>query len=153
MERRREAAGFGNAVSLRASTAVLLDLASSISLPARGALLDAGLHVVQRHSFTDVRKLLDQDLHSLVVLTIDEIEDEHLPQIAGLREMTDVPILIVSETEDLTMRAAAFDAGADEHISPSTGRTEVAARIRARIRRYAPAAVAATSHLRLIELN
>jgi two-component system KDP operon response regulator KdpE len=152
MQRRREAAGSSTATATRLSTAVLIELTSVVSLPVRGALEDTGLHVIPRHSFNDLERVLPYNAHTLVVLSVDEIEPGHVDRIAAIRACTDVPIIVVSETEDLGQRIAAFDAGADEHIAPSARRAEVAARIRARLRRYASSAPS-VPHLRLIEPN
>jgi len=150
MDRRREAASPARPAP-RSSTAILLDMASRVSLSARGALEDAGLRVVRRQSFDDVGRLLRHDVHSLVVVAVDEIKPTHLPGIAGVRQATDAPILIVSDTKELEMRAAAFDAGADEHVAPAAARIEVAARIRAKLRRQALAQMAPGSHLRIVK--
>jgi two-component system KDP operon response regulator KdpE len=59
--------------------------------------------------------------------------------IAGLRGWTDVPILVLSAREQSRQKVAALDAGADDYIVKPFGMDELLARLRAAIRRGAPA--------------
>jgi two-component system KDP operon response regulator KdpE len=59
--------------------------------------------------------------------------------ITGLRGWTDVPILVLSAREQSRQKVAALDAGADDYIVKPFGMDELLARLRAAIRRGAPA--------------
>jgi len=65
---------------------------------------------------------------------IDGIEVVH-----GLRGWTDVPILVLSAREDEAAKVAALDAGADDYVTKPFGMAELLARVRAALRRAAPA--------------
>jgi two-component system KDP operon response regulator KdpE len=64
--------------------------------------------------------------------------------IAGLRGWTDVPILVLSAREQSRQKVAALDAGADDYVVKPFGMDELLARLRAAIRRGAPAPVQPT---------
>jgi two-component system, OmpR family, KDP operon response regulator KdpE len=71
--------------------------------------------------------------------------------IVGLRGWTAVPIIILSARDAETDKIAALDAGADDYVTKPFGMGELLARVRAALRRAAPAtatdeAVVATPH-------
>ena len=137
MNRQRTAVPHQVVLPAHASTVLLLDQAHTTSLTARGAMEDAGLQVVPRRSFDQLRGLLQHGSHSMVVVAVDEIGTDQVDTVARVRALTEQPIFVVSETKNLEMRCKIFEAGADEHIAPSTGRAEITARIRAKLRRCA----------------
>jgi two-component system KDP operon response regulator KdpE len=59
---------------------------------------------------------------------------------AGLREWTDVPIVLVSALDDEEEKIAALDAGADDYVTKPFAIGELLARLRAVLRRAGPAA-------------
>jgi two-component system, OmpR family, KDP operon response regulator KdpE len=59
--------------------------------------------------------------------------------IRGLRGWTHVPIIILSARSDEAEKVAALDAGADDYIPKPFGMDELMARLRAALRRAAPA--------------
>jgi two-component system, OmpR family, KDP operon response regulator KdpE len=65
---------------------------------------------------------------------IDGIEVIH-----GLRGWTQVPILVLSVREAESDKVAALDAGADDYVTKPFGMDELLARLRAALRRTAPA--------------
>ena len=69
--------------------------------------------------------------------------------IRGLRGWTSVPIIVLSVRESETEKVAALDAGADDYVTKPFGMDELLARLRAGLRRAAPAeeeAVVETEH-------
>jgi len=69
--------------------------------------------------------------------------------IEGLRGWTDVPIIILSARHAEADKVAALDAGADDYVAKPFGMDELLARLRAALRRAAPAteeAVVVTPH-------
>ena len=63
--------------------------------------------------------------------------------IRGLRGWTTVPIIILSARGDERDKVAALDAGADDYVTKPFGMDELLARLRAALRRVAPAEAAA----------
>jgi two-component system KDP operon response regulator KdpE len=69
--------------------------------------------------------------------------------IRGLRGWTSVPIIVLSVREAEAAKVAALDAGADDYVTKPFGMDELLARLRAALRRAAPAdeeAVVETEH-------
>ena len=60
--------------------------------------------------------------------------------IRGLRGWSHVPIIILSARSDEAEKVAALDAGADDYVAKPFGMDELMARLRAALRRAAPAA-------------
>ncbi len=60
--------------------------------------------------------------------------------VEGLRGWTDVPIIVLSVRESEADKVAALDAGADDFVTKPFGMGELLARLRAAVRRSAPAA-------------
>jgi two-component system KDP operon response regulator KdpE len=75
----------------------------------------------------------------LVVLDLGLPDITGLDVIAGLRGWTDVPIVILSARETERDKIAALDAGADDYVTKPFGMGELLARLRAALRRVAPA--------------
>ena len=72
--------------------------------------------------------------------------------IRGLRGWTSVPIIVLSVREREADKVAALDAGADDYVTKPFGMDELLARLRAALRRAAPAeeeAVVETDHFRV----
>ncbi len=59
--------------------------------------------------------------------------------IRGLRGWTSVPIVVLSVREREADKVAALDAGADDYVTKPFGMDELLARLRAALRRAAPA--------------
>ena len=75
-----------------------------------------------------------------------------LDVIEGLRGWTDVPIVVLSVREREADKVAALDAGADDYVTKPFGMGELLARVRAALRRAAPAdedAIVETPHFRV----
>ena len=54
-----------------------------------------------------------------------------------IRQLSEVPILVLSVKEDETTKVKAFDLGADDYVSKPFGMAELTARVRAVLRRSA----------------
>ncbi len=59
--------------------------------------------------------------------------------IAGIRGWTAVPIIVLSARTDSADKVSALDAGADDYVTKPFGMDELLARLRAAVRRAAPA--------------
>ncbi len=107
--------------------------ALAANLRARGYAVDlagtgeAALTLAQRHRPDAV--ILDLGLPGM----------DGLEVIRGLRGWTDVPIVVLSVREREADKVAALDAGADDFVTKPFGMGELLARVRAALRRAAPA--------------
>ncbi len=112
--------------------------ALAANLRARGYAVDlagtgeAALTLAQRHRPDAV--ILDLGLPGI----------DGLEVIRGLRGWTDVPIVVLSVREREADKVAALDAGADDYVTKPFGMGELLARLRAALRRAAPADEEAT---------
>ena len=103
------------------------------NLRARGYAVDlagageAALTLAQRHRPDAV--ILDLGLPGI----------DGLEVIRGLRGWTDVPIVVLSVRDSEADKVAALDAGADDYVTKPFGMGELLARLRAALRRAAPA--------------
>ncbi|MGA9761155.1 MAG: response regulator [Gaiellaceae bacterium] len=75
----------------------------------------------------------------LVVLDLGLPGIDGLEVIAGLRGWSEVPIVVLSVREREADKVAALDAGADDYVTKPFGMDELLARLRAALRRGAPA--------------
>jgi DNA-binding response OmpR family regulator len=77
-----------------------------------------------------------------VQLMITDIGKEKKGRFAGLegirrlREITNIPMIILSDKQDEELKLRAFDAGADDYVATSCNPLEILARVKAHIRRY-----------------
>jgi len=79
----------------------------------------------------------------LVILDLGLPGIDGIEVIRGLRGWTHVPILVLSVREAERDKVAALDAGADDYVTKPFGMDELLARLRAALRRAAPADEAA----------
>ncbi len=59
-----------------------------------------------------------------------------LEGIRKIREITNIPLMILSDKQDEELKIRAFDAGADDYVATSCNPLEILARVKAHIRRY-----------------
>ena len=76
----------------------------------------------------------------LVLLDLGLPDLDGVEVIEGLRGWTQAPIIVLSGRADSTDKVEALDAGADDYVTKPFGMEELLARMRAAIRRAAPAA-------------
>jgi two-component system KDP operon response regulator KdpE len=73
----------------------------------------------------------------LVVLDVDLPDIDGIDVIARLRAWSNIPILVLSARQAGSCKVAALDAGADDYVTKPFGMDELAARVRAVLRRSA----------------
>ena len=73
------------------------------------------------------------------ILDLGQPGMDGLEVIRGLRGWTEVPIVVLSVREQEAQKVAALDAGADDYVTKPFGMGELLARVRAALRRAAPA--------------
>jgi two-component system, OmpR family, KDP operon response regulator KdpE len=76
----------------------------------------------------------------LVLLDLGLPDLDGVQVIEGLRGWTQAPIIVLSGRADSTDKVEALDAGADDYVTKPFGMEELLARMRAALRRAAPAA-------------
>jgi len=107
--------------------------ALSINLKARGYHVDVAL------TGTSALALASNRRPDVVVLDLGLPDLDGIEVLHGLRGWTRVPVLVLSAREDQTEKVAALDAGADDYVTKPFGMDELLARLRAAVRRGAPA--------------
>jgi DNA-binding response OmpR family regulator len=105
----------------------------AINLRARGYQVDLAATGEEA-----LRAVADQQ-PDVVVLDLGLPGIDGLQVIQGLRGWTRVPIIVLSVREREADKVAALDAGADDYVTKPFGFNELLARLRAAVRRAAPA--------------
>jgi two-component system, OmpR family, KDP operon response regulator KdpE len=82
-----------------------------------------------------------RDRPDAIVLDLGLPDMEGTDVIRGIRGWTNTPILVLSAREQETQKVAALDCGADDYVTKPFGMDELLARLRAAVRRAAPAPV------------
>ena len=85
-----------------------------------------------------LRRAADR-LPDLVVVDLGLPDLDGVEVVAGLRGWTTVPIIVLSVRDGEADKVAALDAGADDYVTKPFGMNELLARMRAAMRRTAPA--------------
>lgn len=98
-----------------------------------------GFKVLIADCFEQLKYLLKTDSVHLMITDIvkDKVNRVTGPEgIRKIRELTNIPMMILSDGQDERMKIQAFDAGADDYVVTSCNPLEILARIKAHIRRY-----------------
>jgi len=107
--------------------------ALAINLRARG------WEVVSAHNGRSALEVAAGKHPDVVVLDLGLPDLDGVEVIRGLRGWTRVPIIVLSARQDSDDKVEALDAGADDYMTKPFGMDELLARLRAAIRRVAPA--------------
>ena len=98
-----------------------------------------GFKVLVADCFEQLKSLLKT---AGVHLMITDIIKDKLNMMSGLdgirkiREITNIPMMILSDKQDEELKVRAFDAGADDYVVTNCNPLEILARVKAHIRRY-----------------
>jgi DNA-binding response OmpR family regulator len=103
------------------------------------ALRDEGLDVRVATTGGEAREHLRSDQLDAVLLDLGLPDEEGLALCAAVREHTDVPIIVVSARSGSSDVVKGLEAGADDYVSKPVVGSELAARVRALVRRTSPA--------------
>ena len=112
--------------------------ALTTNLKARGYEVDSAA------SGEEALELAARHHPDVVVLDLGLPGIDGIDVVRGLRGWTQVPILVLSAREAEAAKVAALDAGADDYVTKPFGMDELLARLRAALRRTAPADETAT---------
>ena len=102
-------------------------------------LKSEGFRVVMADCFEQLKSCLKlAGIHLLITDMVREKQDTFagVDWIRRIRELSNAPLMILSETQDESLKIMAFDAGADDYVAASCNPLEILARVKAHIRRY-----------------
>ena len=102
----------------------------------RDALSNAGYHAVGTGDPKQVTRLLDAEAPELVLLDLMLPGTDGIELMQEIREMYDIPVIFLSAYGQEELVARAFDMGAADYVVKPFSPTELAARIRAALRRH-----------------
>ena len=116
--------------------------------PAMRRLLKAtlaahGFAVVEAATMADGRRAATTAAPDLVILDLGLPDGDGLTLVRGLREWTQVPVIVVSARDREADKILALDAGADDYVTKPFGTGELLARMRVALRHAAAAPSAA----------
>lgn len=90
----------------------------------------------------DLDQLYDRLNHAKLHLMLVDVElddkgwDKGIEMIAGLRQRSSIPLIVVSAQSAETAKIMALEAGADDYVTADCNPLELLARIKSQIRRY-----------------
>jgi len=101
----------------------------------REYLTDEGFRVTTAGDATQMRSVLENDPADLVILDVRLPGESGLDIAMRLRQTTDIPIIMLSEKDDVVDRVAGLELGADDYVPKPFHLRELLARIRSLLRR------------------
>lgn len=103
-------------------------------------LESSGYRVITADKDHEMLGLIKSGQPSLVVLGCEMPESDGKSLCARIREISGIPVIVISESGDITDKIAAFEAGADDYLVRPFDMRELQARIKAVLRRAAASA-------------
>jgi DNA-binding response OmpR family regulator len=101
----------------------------------REYLEDEGFRVTTAEDGAQMRSTLEDDPANLVILDVRLPGESGLDLALHLRQTSEVPIIMLSEKDDIVDRVAGLEIGADDYVPKPFHLRELLARIRSLIRR------------------
>ena len=98
-----------------------------------------GFEVAEAATGEEALQVAAERKPDLVVLDLGLPGIDGIEVVHGLRGWTTVPIVVLSAREEEAAKVTALDAGADDYVTKPFGMDELLARVRAALRRAAPA--------------
>lgn len=115
-----------------------------------------GFKVLIAEGFEQLKTLLKTTgIHLMITDILKEAADRFagLEGIRKIRELTNVPLMILSERQDEILKIMAFDAGADDYVGTNCNPLEILARIKAHIRRYVQLVEICSRHSKIYRID
>ncbi len=109
-------------------------------------LEDEGYEVAEAGNGTDGLRIFHEEKPSLVLVDLKLPDMNGFDICRAIRQTSDVPIIIVTAQEDSFDVVAGLESGADDYVTKPFKPKELAARIRAHLRRVQPARPTTGSH-------
>ena len=121
-------------------TALLVEDDPQVAAALRGHLLRAGFVVHEARSERDAVRCAEEVAPDVVILDLALQDGTGATACRRIRELAsvgDVPLLLLSQQEDVSTRLALFELGADDIVAKTCDPSELLARVRAILRRGA----------------
>jgi len=124
---------------MEGSRVLVIDDDATIRLLVRRLCEHAGAHVTEASGGQEgLRALYDERPH-IVVLDVVMPELDGWQTLERIRQITDVPVVMLSARADELEKVRALQAGADDYVTKPFGTQELLARLQAHVRRAAAA--------------
>lgn len=115
-----------------------------------------GFKVLIAEGFEQLKNFLKSAGAYLMITDIKRENSSALEGLEGIRhirELTNIPLMVLSAIQDEMLKILAFDAGADDYVSTACNPLEILARIKAHIRRYVQLASMCSSCSKIYRVN
>ena len=99
-------------------------------------LADPNYHLLEAHSGAEALDILDREDVHLVLLDIMMPEMDGITALAKLRQVSNVPVILLTAKSEDTDKILGLNVGADDYVTKPFNQVEVAARVRSQLRRY-----------------
>lgn len=129
------------------SKILLVDDEPQITRVLRRGLLAQGYEVLTANDGDEALALFKEWQPHLVITDLSMPDLDGLELCRELRKLSAVPVIVLSVRGEERAKVEALDAGADDYITKPFGMDELAARVRAALRRASSAATPATADL------
>jgi DNA-binding response OmpR family regulator len=136
-----------NAAAAPGAQLLLVEDEESIGSLVRAYLEQTGYRVAWVRSGEDALATLDQLRPSVVILDIGLPGQDGFDVCRGIRARSTVPILMLTARDEEADRVAGLELGADDYVAKPFSPRELAARVKALLRRSQPAALPPTLEL------
>jgi two-component system KDP operon response regulator KdpE len=131
-------------VNEQAHKILVVDDEAQITRVLRRGLESAGYQVRTANDGRSGLETFRAWLPDLVVTDLSMPGFDGLELCSRIRQISEVPILVLSVRDDEPVKVKALDLGADDYVSKPFGMAELTARVRALLRRSAPAVLSDT---------
>ena len=116
---------------------LVVDDEAPITLVVRRGLESAGYHVRVANDGRSALESFRSWLPDLVITDLSMPAFDGLELCSRIRQLSEIPILVLSVKDDEPTKVKALDLGADDYVSKPFGMAELTARVRALLRRSA----------------
>ena len=99
-------------------------------------LADPNYTLFEAHTGAEALDILDREDIHLVLLDIMMPEMDGITALAKLRQVSNVPVILLTAKSEDTDKILGLNVGADDYVTKPINPVEVAARVRSQLRRY-----------------
>ena len=99
-------------------------------------LADPGYTLFEAHTGQEALDILDREDIHLVLLDIMMPEMDGITALSKLRQVSNVPVILLTAKSEDTDKILGLNVGADDYVTKPFNPVEVAARVRSQLRRY-----------------